>query len=47
MLNLSVKNGELKSEFGYVESHPPYDRVFKRKLEAELDRVRAFLGLES
>ncbi len=45
--NLSVKNGELKSEFGYVESHPPYDRCFKRELEAERDRMRAFLGLES
>jgi hypothetical protein len=45
--NLSVKNGELASEFGYVDSHPPRDRAFKRELEAELDRVRAFLGLES
>jgi uncharacterized protein len=45
--NLSVKNGKLKSEFGYVDSHPPRDRVFKRELEAELDRMRAFLGLES
>ncbi|HEV8484649.1 MAG TPA: crosslink repair DNA glycosylase YcaQ family protein [Blastocatellia bacterium] len=44
--NLSVKNGELKSEFGYVES-PPRDRAFKSELEAELDRMRAFLGLES
>jgi uncharacterized protein YcaQ len=44
--NLSVKNGELKSEFGYVESNPPRDRAFKRELEAELDRMRAFLGLE-
>jgi uncharacterized protein YcaQ len=44
--NLSVKNGELESEFGYVES-PPRDRAFKRELEAELDRMRAFLGLES
>ena len=44
--NLSVKNGELKSEVGYVES-PPRDRAFKRELEAELDRMRAFLGLES
>jgi len=40
--NLSVKNGELKSEFGYVESQPR-DRAFKRELEAELDRMRAFL----
>jgi uncharacterized protein YcaQ len=45
--NLSVKNGELKSEFGYIESHPMHDRAFKRELEAELDRVRAFLELES
>lgn len=42
--NLSVKGGELQSEFGYVES-PPRDRVFKRELEAELDRMREFLGL--
>jgi hypothetical protein len=45
--NLSVKNGGLKSEFGYVASHPPRDRVFKRELEAELDRMRVFLGLKS
>jgi len=44
--NLSVKNGEIESEFGYVES-PLRDRAFKRELEAELDRMRAFLGLES
>jgi uncharacterized protein len=43
--NLSVKNDELKSEFGYVASEPS-DRAFKRELETELDRVRAFLGLE-
>jgi hypothetical protein len=45
--NLSVKDGELKSEFGYIESHPTRDRAYKRELEAELDRVRAFLGLRS
>ena len=43
--NLAVKNGELLSEFGYVKS-APRDREFKRELEAELDRVRDFLGLE-
>ena len=42
--NLSVKNRELVAEFGYVES-PPRDRDFKRELTAELDRMRAFLGL--
>jgi uncharacterized protein YcaQ len=44
--NLSVSNGELKSEFGYIKSQP-HERAFMRELEAELDRVRAFLGLES
>lgn len=45
--NLSVKNGELMSEFGYVDSHPPRDRAFAHELEAEIYRIRAFLGLES
>jgi hypothetical protein len=45
--NLSVKDGRLQSDFGYVRSHPPRDRAFKRELEAELDRMRAFLSLES
>jgi hypothetical protein len=44
--NLSVKNGVLISEFGYVGSQPR-DRAFKRELAAELDRVRAFLDLGS
>ena len=44
--NLSVKNGELISEFGYVRSHPPRDRAFKRELEAEIDRMQTFLGLD-
>jgi uncharacterized protein YcaQ len=43
--NLSVVNGDLKSEFGYVQSTPPSDRAFKRELEAELERMRVFLGL--
>jgi len=42
--NLSVKKGRLKSEFGYVESRAPYDRSFKRELEAELDRMTSFLS---
>jgi uncharacterized protein len=44
--NLSVKDRELRSEFGYVDSLPR-DRSFKRELRAELDRIRIFLGLES
>lgn len=40
--NLSVKNGDLTYDFGYVEA-PPSDRTFKRKLEAEIDCMRHFL----
>jgi uncharacterized protein len=43
--NLSVEKGRLKSKFGYVDSHAPYDRSFKRELEAELDRMRSFLSI--
>jgi uncharacterized protein len=45
--NVSVRNGELQTDVGYVESPPPRDRLFTRELEAELDRMRVFLGLES
>lgn len=44
--NLSVKNGKLESEFGFIDSRPRRDRVFQRELDAELSRVRSFLGLE-
>jgi uncharacterized protein YcaQ len=43
--NLSVKNGELESEFGYLGS-PPKDRAFKRELTLELERMRMFLNLD-
>ena len=43
--NLSVKNGELLTDIGYVQSTPPRDRSFKRELDAELDRMRTFLRL--
>jgi uncharacterized protein YcaQ len=44
--NLSIKNGELESDFGYIRV-PPRERAFQRELAAELDRMRAFLSLES
>lgn len=44
--NLSVRNGDLKPEFGYIGS-PPRDRTFKRELAAELDRIRIFLNLDA
>lgn len=43
--NLSIKNGELEYNLGYVNEQPT-DRAFKRELEAELDRMRVFLGLD-
>jgi hypothetical protein len=42
--NLAVKNGELNCDLGYIES-APNDRSFKHELEAEIERMRAFLGL--
>ncbi len=44
--NLSVRNGKLTSELGYV-GNPPRDGAFKRGLEEEIDRMRVFLGLAS
>jgi uncharacterized protein YcaQ len=40
--NLSIQNGDLKSDLGYIGS-PPNDRAFQRELEAELDRIRTFV----
>jgi hypothetical protein len=44
--NLAVKNGELEADLGYAVSPAPRDPAFKRELEAELGRLRAFLGIE-
>ncbi|HEY3818197.1 MAG TPA: crosslink repair DNA glycosylase YcaQ family protein [Polyangiaceae bacterium] len=43
--NLSVKDGGLESQVGYVASRPPREPAFRRELEAELERMRVFLGL--
>jgi uncharacterized protein len=43
--NLSVVNGKLVRSFGYVAARAPRDPVYRRALEAELERIRAFLGL--
>lgn len=45
--NLATKDAALQADIGYVNSDPPRDRAFKRELEVELERVRAFLGLDS
>jgi uncharacterized protein YcaQ len=44
--NVAVSGGSLQADVRYLASHPPRERVFKRALEEELDRMRAFLGLE-
>jgi len=43
--NVSVKNGTLHPDIGYVAPRSPRDREFRRALEEELDRLRTFLGL--
>jgi uncharacterized protein YcaQ len=42
--NLSFQNGKLSAEFGYRTGRAPRERAFKRELEAELERMRAFLA---
>jgi len=37
----------LTVELGHVTGRPPRDRTFKRELEAELERMRAFLDAEA
>jgi uncharacterized protein YcaQ len=45
--NLSVHSGELRSELGFIDSRAPRERVFKRELDAELERMREFLSLDT
>ena len=42
--NLSVKNGELEHDLGFVNGKPPRDLAFKRELGLEIDRVKEFLA---
>lgn len=41
--NLTVNNGKLVADLGYVAGRPPRDRAFRPALEAELERMRVFL----
>jgi len=43
--NVIVKNGELNSTFGYVNGRAPRGADFREGLEAELERMRVFLGV--
>jgi uncharacterized protein len=42
--NLSVRNGVLMTHFGYVDGAVPSDAAFSTQLDAEVERMRAFLA---
>lgn len=42
--NLRVEKGQLRSAFGYV-ARQPHHRFFKPELDAELERIKAFLDV--
>ena len=44
--NASAQDDSLRTEFGYVGGAAPDDPAYLRELEAELARLRTFLGLE-
>jgi len=44
--NLVVANGELGSSVGFHDGNEPRDRVFRRELTAELERMHVFLALD-
>ena len=41
--NVTLQNGALQAAIGYVDPRPARDRAFRRELDAELERLRAFL----
>ena len=43
--NLSIDDGVLRADVGYVSGAAPRDREYRRALEDELQRMREFLGL--
>jgi uncharacterized protein YcaQ len=43
--NVSVRDDGVQAELGYVNGAPA-GRVFARELDAELERMRLFLGLD-
>jgi hypothetical protein len=42
--NLTLNEGALASELGYVAGTAPRERIFKRELGDELEKLRVFLG---
>ena len=43
--NVSVRDGALAADVGYVGARPPREAGFRRALDEELTRMRVFLGL--
>ena len=43
--NLSAAGGRLEASFGYARGLKPKDSAFQRELDAELERIEAFLGM--
>jgi hypothetical protein len=43
--NISANDG-LHADVGYVRRRPPRDRAFRRALDMELNRIRAFLQVD-
>jgi len=41
--NVSVRKNTVAADVGYISGRPPSDRTFRRELDAELERMRAFL----
>lgn len=44
--NVSVTDGGLQAMFGYAAGLPPRARSFRRELDAEVERMRTFLGAD-
>jgi uncharacterized protein YcaQ len=42
--NVSMRHGAMHAGFGYVAGRPPRDHAFTRGVDAELERMRAFLA---
>ncbi len=44
--NVSVKDGQLMTSFGYVSGRAPREAAYRRELDAEVQRMREFLGVD-
>jgi uncharacterized protein YcaQ len=44
--NVTLRAGAIAADFGYVAGAPPRERAFRRALDAEVERMRAFLAAD-